>query len=242
MSLRELIGLLYRLGKGDPTARWRIGYVVRRLLGMEIVGALPYEWSKIAFNRTDVIVALAENMRAASYLEIGCNDDVNFDQIPVARKIGVDPARGGTHRMTSDDFFASNLQQFDLIFVDGLHTYEQVKKDIWNSLNCLSPCGAVVVHDMLPPNWRIQHVPRISYLWTGDVWKAAFEFSLVDGIDVRVVVADYGVGVITKGNRYGKIDLGGFNPGTADFRFFLDNYEKLNLIGFDEFRSQIAGD
>lgn len=31
--------------------------------------------------------------------------------------------RGGTHRMTSDAFFATNEEQFDLVFIDGLHHY-----------------------------------------------------------------------------------------------------------------------
>ena len=35
--------------------------------------------------------------------------------------VGVDPLLGGTHRMTSDAFFAANADAFDLIFIDGLH-------------------------------------------------------------------------------------------------------------------------
>lgn len=35
--------------------------------------------------------------------------------------VGVDPLLGGTHRMTSDAFFAANTEHFDLIFIDGLH-------------------------------------------------------------------------------------------------------------------------
>ena len=30
--------------------------------------------------------------------------------------------------MTSDSFFSTNQKNFDCIFIDGLHTYEQAKK------------------------------------------------------------------------------------------------------------------
>lgn len=40
-----------------------------------------------------------------SYLEIGCKDNSTFDRVKVAKKVGVDPNRGGTLRMTSDQYF-----------------------------------------------------------------------------------------------------------------------------------------
>ena len=39
--------------------------------------------------------------------------------------------------MTSDEFFIQNKNTFDLIFIDGLHIYEQVIKDI----DCRVICG-----------------------------------------------------------------------------------------------------
>ena len=39
--------------------------------------------------------------------------------------------------MTSDEFFKSNNEFFDLIFLDGLHTYEQTIKDIDNSIQII---------------------------------------------------------------------------------------------------------
>ena len=44
------------------------------------------------------------------------------------KKVGVDPVSGGTIRVTSDNFFRTNKEKFDCIFIDGLHKYAQVKK------------------------------------------------------------------------------------------------------------------
>ncbi len=47
----------------------------------------------------------------------------------------------------SDNFFNKNKINYDLIFVDGNHTINQVLKDIINSLNCLNENGIIVLHD-----------------------------------------------------------------------------------------------
>ena len=57
--------------------------------------------------------------------------------------MGIDPVEGGTHKMTSDEFFYNNNDKFDIIFIDGLHQYEQVIKDVKNSLNCLTKNGII---------------------------------------------------------------------------------------------------
>ena len=40
--------------------------------------------------------------------------------------------------MTSDEYFKKFKDKFDLIFIDGLHHYNQVEKDIYNSLEILN--------------------------------------------------------------------------------------------------------
>ena len=122
-----------------------------------------------------IIPHLAAKLAAKSYLEIGCADNQCFDTVPVAHKVGVDPERGSTVRMTSDEFFFRNTEKFDLIFVDGLHNYEQVSKDIENSLSCLNAGGIIVMHDILPSN-RFSAAPNKKdkknkgvVAWNGDV-------------------------------------------------------------------------
>ena len=203
--------------------------------GEEIPGTLPYDWDACPHNRTAVILHLITKLNVRKYLEVGCHKNENFACIPLIDKIGVDPASGGTLRMTSDEVFASSTDRVDLVLLDGLHTYEQVRMDIQNALNCLNPGGAIVLHDMLPMSWRTQRVPRISGVWNGDVWKAAFEFSMAKGIDLKIVTVDHGVGVLTRSSvKKAPLDFT-FDPATADYAFFLQHYRKLQLVSYAEF-------
>ena len=52
--------------------------------------------------------------------------------------------------MTSDEFFENNEIYFDCIFIDALHIYEQVRKDILNSVKFLNTHGIIIIHDCLP--------------------------------------------------------------------------------------------
>ncbi len=131
------------------------------------------------YNRIALVNSLVCNFdfSTARYLEIGCAGNTLFDAVMASNKIGVDPASGGTHRMTSDAFFAGNKERFDVIFIDGLHEYEQVRRDALNALDCLSDGGYVAFHDFLPQTWKDHHVPPVQSGWTGDCWKAGVELS-----------------------------------------------------------------
>ena len=150
-------------------------------------------------SHTQLLNALIEKYGLKSYLEIGVQNPANnFDKIVVKDKIGVDPeikeCSGVSDymtgerksyqlfRKTSDEFFnkqwPETLPSFDLIFIDGLHHADQVKRDFENSLRCLSDNGFIVIHDVLPENEAGTIVPRETKQWWGDVWK--FAFTVVD--------------------------------------------------------------
>jgi hypothetical protein len=107
--------------------------------------------------RVDIVLSVIERYHYQSYLEIGCaGDDVfNLVRPKVAVSVGVDPERGGTLRMTSDEFFHLNRMSFDLIFIDGDHSAKQVMVDLENALQVLSQDGTIVLHDCNPAlEWR----------------------------------------------------------------------------------------
>ena len=51
-------------------------------------------------------------------------------------------------RLCSDDFFARDQRQFDVIFVDGDHRYAGALADMENGINRLRPGGLLIVDDV----------------------------------------------------------------------------------------------
>jgi len=152
--------------------------------------------------RTEIINYLVDLYGYKTYLEIGVdNPNVNFNRVKARIKTGVDPNVNTTHKITSDQFFSTNKQTFDIIFIDGLHHHDQVIRDIQNALNFLNTNGTIVVHDCNPTTEAMQQVPRVQGEWTGDVWKAWIHFRKDSNLSMYVLDTDYGVGIIRKGSQ-----------------------------------------
>ena len=112
-------------------------------------------------NRLEIVQNILNLKKYRSYLEIGTFKNDLFNHVKCNVKVGVDPVSGGNIRKTSDAFFSENNQKFDLIFIDGLHHYEQVKRDIFNSLKFLNSKGIILLHDCLP-KLHYQAVPDLK--------------------------------------------------------------------------------
>ncbi len=187
------------------------------------------------YNRIAFINKAISKFTDCNYLEIGVADNTTFSSIPLPlkNKIGVDPSDGGTHRMTSDEFFSKNEKKFNVIFIDGLHIYEQCQKDCINSLKFIEENGIILFHDLLPQNYLQEKVPRKSASWTGDVWKVAVELANSEDMDFKIANIDYGVGILKPGKnaKYKKIpDLNNMN-----FDDFLKKfYNNLPTINSEE--------
>ena len=141
------------------------------------------------------------------YLEIGVCNGYIFNKLDLKEenKYGVDPDRGGNYRMTSDQFFSENKEKkFDVIFMDGLHHYNQCQRDIINSLKCLNDNGVILIHDMIPTNSLVEYIPRraINSHWTGDVWKCAVEIQNSQNLDFVIANCDCGVGILKPKKNY----------------------------------------
>ena len=195
--------------------------------------------------RFDILNYLIDKYKLINYLEIGVFKGENIREVKALHKDGVDPGVEGytppevNYPMTSDEFFklikGHEDIKYDLIFIDGLHEYSQVKKDIENSLNHLQPNGFIVMHDCNPASYQAQLPKRQTVAWNGDVWKAFVEFKQ-NNSDYKccVVDTDFGVGVIENNSTPIKttplIDM--------DYQTFDSNRKNhLNLITWDEFKA-----
>ncbi len=180
-------------------------------------------------NRIDLIQACINKNNYKNYLEIGCDDNVNFDAIKIENKIGVDPISGGNYKDTSDNFFNKNNLKFDCIFIDGLHHYKQVLKDIKNSINCLEDKGTILVHDCLPVSKSHQAVPRYRSIWNGDVWKAIVEIRTNPQIETKTVLIDQGIAIIKKQKNTDVLEINK-NFSKLKFKDFFENHQKYMRI------------
>ena len=91
----------------------------------------------------------------------------------------------------------SEEKKWDIIFIDGYHEFSQVLRDIQNSLKHLNDGGSIVCHDMLPPTESF-----VSMSKCGDGYKAFVKLRMSDeNLEMYVVDADYGCGVIRRGNQ-----------------------------------------
>lgn len=131
--------------------------------------------------RTKIINALIQHLDAKSYLEIGTQDkNENFNQIKCNHKfcVDVDPKSKPDFVGTSDSFF-ERQERFDVIFIDGDHSYNQAKKDILNAIKLANK--AVVCHDTNPLNKEYTK-PE----WSGEVYKVISEL----GHDIKTYLDD----------------------------------------------------
>jgi hypothetical protein len=96
------------------------------------------------------------------YLEIGVETGRTFEAVDLPNRVAVEPnprfsvtalPEGVDVRVkTSDDFFAEldPAVAFDLIFLDGLHTYEQTYRDLMQALSHSRPHSVILVDDVVP--------------------------------------------------------------------------------------------
>jgi hypothetical protein len=203
-----------------------------------------------------------------NYLEIGVQTGFCFFKIKANKKLAVDPDfiiktknkvkayiknlsnfNNKFFELTSDDFFEQkkdyikSVGGLDVVFIDGLHLYEQVVKDIKNSLTYLNKGGVILVHDCNPLNENAavraytssevaaMNLPGYDYIWNGDVYKAIVELRATrKDIDVMVINSDHGVGIITQGNSEVPLTLSKEQLAGLNYAYLDKNRESyLNL-------------
>jgi len=213
-------------------------FLIKRILyyvyGEKFFKRLSYDWSKHP-SRITIIQNIINKLNYKDYLEVGCDRNENFSKVEIINKVGVDPLRGGTLRMTSDEFFKNNKANFDIIFLDGLHTYEQTIKDINNSLQFIKDKGVIIIHDCLPKKIWNQIVPRVYGHWNGDVWKAIVQSRTYQHADTYTCIADHGLGIIFKRKNKNLLELKEKNFKKLKFSDYYNNHAKfMNLIKHED--------
>ena len=226
-------------------------------------------------NRVDIIQAVIDRKKSTrkdvNYLEVGVLAGDAFFRIKANYKIGVDPNftfsrlkqlrycfKNPTnflnhyYEVPSDSFFEKNhellsAKGLDVVFLDGLHTYDQSLKDVQNSLKYLNDGGVIILHDCNPmseiaamPAESIQEVQAMNLpgwdgVWNGDVWKTiAYLRSNYDDLNIFVLNCDFGVGVITRGKPETVLNLDEEDLKSINYKNLeADRKQILNLKGTD---------
>jgi hypothetical protein len=192
------------------------------------------------------------------YLEVGVYQGETFHAVKAAHKVAVDPrfrikdsereATSEYHEVTSDKYFDDldvHAAPFDVIYLDGLHTFEQTLRDLMNAVDFLQPDGVVVIDDVRPNSYS-SSLPDINETyavrravhdrdlnWMGDVFRLVyFVQSFLPRFNYATVEDNHGQLVMWRGKR----DPALFVPrqveeiARLEFRHLVNQLAALNLL------------
>jgi hypothetical protein len=174
-------------------------------------------------SRAEVNNYFISNLKLHRYLEIGVEAGVTFNEVVANKKVAVDPdfkiapseLKGAAFKLTSDRFFDEHPGEiFDMIFIDGLHTYEQSLRDFTRSLSRLSDHGVIIIDDCFPSDYLaslrdhglcVRAKTRENCAdrnWMGDVYKTVlFINEFFDNLDFAYVQDTMGVVAVWRARR-----------------------------------------
>lgn len=198
-------------------------------------------------NYLDILSSFHRHMNPKSYVEIGIGVGNSLTLVnPDTRAVAIDPspsienpiqARAKIFPTTSDDFFQSydlhkelGTKSIDLVFIDGLHTYEQVFKDFINIEKYSGRKTVVLIHDCLPINRFVAAKSCTSRFWCGDVWKIIPCLSKYrPDLNIRIIPSPpSGLGLITNLDSGSKVLLKDFDRITAEYQNQELDYDYLD--------------
>lgn len=192
--MTSLIGRLYKVyTRINPWFDQFPGPFLQKILPRRLRSPSSSGAPNLRAQRLNSLLKILEQPRR--YLEVGLQRGFTFEQIEAGEKWGVDPEIGfqlaglpeniKIFQETSDTFFGhlDGETQFDLVYLDGLHTWEQTYVDLQNALNHLTAGGVILVDDVYPTSLesslpderearkllRKQGIRAAS--WYGDVFK-----------------------------------------------------------------------
>jgi hypothetical protein len=160
--------------------------------------SIPRKHTGVAYS--SFLAQLVEKRHAKRYLEIGVSEGALLSLIKVPTAVGVDPAfklkhnvidgknRLSLYQGTSDEFFREGEPKQllggspDFVFLDGLHVFEYLLRDFYNTEAIATKETLVAMHDCLPLNYemairdssvsiKLGMTTSFPRWWAGDVWK-----------------------------------------------------------------------
>ncbi|WP_232679490.1 class I SAM-dependent methyltransferase [Nocardioides sp. R-C-SC26] len=221
--------------------------------------------------RAGVLRRLLDLYESPRYLEIGVCEGFTFDRVEATRKVAVDPefrfdhvaaakANPGAeyHQVTSDEYFAQIAgakQRFDVIYLDGLHTFEQTLRDLMNALHHLQPQGVIVIDDTVPPTYHasIPSMERFGRLrawlgdtneaWMGDVYKLVwFIDTFCPNLTHRTISNNHGQTVVWRHRRAQVTERSVTEVGSLSFEQMVLEEDVFGLRPFGEVRRELRRD
>lgn len=196
---------------------------------------------------------LARHLQAKSYLEVGVASGDTFFAVDIANKVAVDPKFRFDYRsyenesnhffeISSDVYFTkfSNDEKFDVIFLDGLHTFEQTFRDFCSSIMVAHDKTIWILDDTMPSDvfssWPKQ-MQAVNFRkqagltgeqWHGDVFKVVF--AIHDFFPMLSYVT-----INTAGNPQTVV----WKKAREEFSPFCNNLESISRLSYFELLQNI---
>jgi hypothetical protein len=142
-----------------------------------------------------------------------------------------------------------------VIYLDGLHVYDQTLRDLLNALEHLQPRGVIVIDDTRPPSYLASLADRELFFevrravgstekqWMGDVYKTVyFIAAMCPHLSYATIANNHGQTVVwrTRRDETPQVDLAEIDGLT--FERFQRAQEVLRLQRFREIRRQVRRD
>ena len=235
--LREWHALTVQLGEQTPD--WVYRAMTLLMDEDHSFGEQPEEVNRCwgDAHKHTVLAHLHERLQPEQYLEIGVDTGASL-RLARCPAIGVDPAPRiqpvdlsddiQLVLLTSDRYFERLRSDTelppapDLVFIDGMHLFESVLRDLANVERIARPSTLVVIDDIYPCHPTQALRQRESGAWTGDVWKIV-ELLQTYRSDLTLVPLN--------SHTTGLLLVAGLNPGNRTF------LEKVRALPIDPERT-----
>ena len=221
--------------------------------------------------RSNVLKRLTNLYDEPRYLEVGVGRGITFERVPAARKVAVDPVfrfdheakarehpEATYHPVTSDEYFNRIIETddvFDVIYLDGLHVYDQTLRDLLNALEHLQPRGIIVIDDTRPPTYLASLADRQLFFelkraigstekqWMGDVYKTVyFIAAMCPHLSYATIANNHGQTVVWRTRRDETHEVSLDQIDGLTFERFQRAQEVLRLERFGDIRKRVRHD